>query len=113
MAGANSVRSILYALFANLSIAVAKGVAAFFTGSSAMLAESIHSLGFGKSIYFWSFLVAIILFSVGGMFSLYEGWHKYNHPEAISKWWIAVVVLVFFIIVEGSVFRVCVQEVNK
>lgn len=139
MAGANSVRSILYALFANLSIAVAKGVAAFFTGSSAMLAESIHSLadsgnqvllllgmrqsrkgpsedhplGFGKSIYFWSFLVAIILFSVGGMFSLYEGWHKYHHPEAISKWWIAVVVLVFGIIVEGISFRVCVQEVNK
>ena len=100
MAGqANSLKSVLFALFANSAIAVAKGVAAWITGSGAMLAEAIHSvadagnqlllilglnqtrkeptddhpLGFGKSIYFWSFLVAVILFSVGGMFSMYEG----------------------------------------
>ena len=89
---------------------MAKGVAAIITGSGAMLAEAIHSvadagnqlllilglrqtkkaptddhpLGFGKSIYFWSFLVAVILFSVGGMFSLYEGTHKLLHPEPLS-----------------------------
>jgi len=100
----DSIKSILYALFANLSIAVAKGGAAFLTGSGAMLAEAIHSLadscnqllllfgmrqsqrqpdakyplGYGKSIYFWSFLVAVILFSLGGMFSLYEGVHKFT-----------------------------------
>ena len=139
MAGANSVRSILYALFANTSIAIAKGVAAFFTGSSAMLAESIHSLadagnqillllgmrqsgkapteehplGHGKAVYVWSFLVAIILFSVGGMFSVYEGWHKLQHPEPVVKAWIAISVLVFGIIVEGISFRVCIQEVDK
>ena len=100
MAG-NSTRAIYYALGANFAIAVAKGVAAFFTGSSAMLAETVHSLadcgnqgllllglkqakappspeyplGYGKAIYFWSFLVAVMLFNVGGMFSLYEGIH--------------------------------------
>src|SRR5687768_6361721 len=100
--GGDSVKAILYALGANFAIFVAKGFAAFFTGSSAMLAEAVHSLadcgnqgllllglkrskapptpdyplGFGKAIYFWSFLVALMLFSVGGMFSLYEGWHK-------------------------------------
>lgn len=139
MAGANSLRSILYALGANTAIAIAKGVAAAITGSGAMLAESIHSLadagnqlllllglkqtrkppteehplGYGKSIYFWSFLVAIILFSVGGMFSLYEGWHKLNHPEALKSEWIAIAVLVFGIIVEGTAFRACIQEINK
>ena len=139
MAGANTLRSILYALGANLAIAIAKGVAAAITGSGAMLAEAIHSLadsgnqvllllglkqtrkpateehplGYGKSIYFWSFLVAIILFTVGGMFSLYEGWHKLNHPEALKSEWIAIAVLVFGIIVEGTAFRACIQEVNK
>ncbi|HMB60266.1 MAG TPA: cation transporter [Xanthomonadales bacterium] len=106
MSAPDSLKSILFAFFANLSIAIAKGVAALFTGSGAMLAETIHSLadsgnqlllilglrqtrqppteehplGFGKSIYFWSFLVALILFSLGGMFSLYEGVHKLQHP---------------------------------
>src|SRR5690606_30060879 len=103
MAGnGDSTRAILFALGANAAIAVAKGVAAFFTGSSAMLAETVHSLadcgnqgllllgmrqatapaspeyplGHGRAVYFWSFLVAVMLFTVGGMFSLYEGMHK-------------------------------------
>ena len=135
----DSIRSILYALFANLSIAIAKGVAAFWTGSSAMLAEAIHSLpdscnqllllfgmkqskkppdenyplGYGKSIYFWSFLVAVILFSLGGMFSMYEGIHKLNHPEPLSSPMIAVGVLVFAIIAESASLWGCMHAVNK
>ena len=140
MAG-NSTRAIYYALGANFAIAVAKGVAAFFTGSSAMLAETVHSLadcgnqgllllglkqakappspeyplGYGKAIYFWSFLVAVMLFTVGGMFSLYEGIHKLQaeHVEAGSSLWWAVAVLSFGIIVEGISMRTCIQEVNK
>src|SRR5262245_22038293 len=115
MAGqGDSVRAILFALGANLAITFAKGVAAFVSGSGAMLAETVHSLadcgnqvlllvglrqaktppsddyplGYGKAIYFWSFLVAVMLFSVGGMFSLYEGIHKLTEPEPIKRWWL-------------------------
>jgi cation diffusion facilitator family transporter len=135
----DSIKSILYALFANLSIAVAKAAAAFWTGSSAMLAEAIHSLadscnqllllfgmkqsrrppdsnyplGYGKSIYFWSFLVAVILFSLGGMFSIYEGVHKFADPEPINKPMIAIGVLVFAIIAESASLWGCMQAVNK
>ena len=140
MAGqADSLKSVLFALFANTAIAIAKGVAAYFTKSGAMLAEAIHSvadagnqlllilglrqtrkaptsdhpLGFGKSIYFWSFLVAVILFSLGGMFSVYEGIHKLNHPEALSHPWIAIGVLVFAIVAESISLWGCMREVNK
>lgn len=137
--GADSTRAILFALGANFAIAVAKGVAAFFTGSSAMLAETVHSLadcgnqllllvgmrrskrpvspdyplGYGKAIYFWSFLVAVMLFTVGGMFSLYEGIHKLQNPEPLKQWWWAVGVLVFAIAAEAMSMRACLQEVNK
>lgn len=140
MAGkADSLKSILFALFANSAIAVAKGVAALVTGSGAMLAESIHSvadagnqlllilglrqtrklptedhpLGFGKSIYFWSFLVAVILFSLGGMFSVYEGVHKLLHPAPLSYPWVAIGVLLFAIVAEGISLWGCMREVNK
>ncbi len=139
MAGANSLKTILYALGANSTIAVAKLVAASITGSGAMLAEGIHSvadagnqlllllgmkesnkrptpahpLGYGKNIYFWSFVVAIMLFSVGGMFSLYEGMHKLHSEEALTQPWIAIAVLVFAIIAEAVSLRACVIEVNK
>ncbi len=139
MAGSNSTRAILFALGANFAIAVAKGAAAFFTGSSAMLAETVHSLadcgnqlllllglkqsrrpaspdyplGYGKAIYFWSFLVAVMLFTVGGMFSLYEGAHKLQHPEPIKYWGWAAAVLTFGIIAEAISMRACLQEVNK
>ena len=135
----DSIRSILYALFANLSIAIAKAVAAFWTNSGAMLAEAIHSLadscnqllllfgmrqsrkppdrnyplGHGKSIYFWSFLVAVILFSLGGMFSVYEGLRKFAHPEPLSNPMIAVGVLVFAIIAESASLWGCMHAVNK
>ena len=140
MAGkADSVRTILYALGANLAIAVAKSVAAAFTGSSAMLAEAIHSyadagnqvlllwgmkqakrppsadypLGWGKAVFFWSFIVALVLFSLGGLFSLYEGWHKLTHPEALTYPWVAIGVLVFGLAAEAVSMRACLQEVNK
>jgi len=140
MAGqADSLKSVLFALFANTAIAIAKGVAAVLTGSGAMLAEAIHSvadagnqlllilglrqtrkaptddhpLGFGKSIYFWSFLVAVILFSLGGMFSLYEGTHKLLHPEPLRYPWVAVSVLLFAIVAESISLWGCMREVNK
>ncbi|MGH8595423.1 MAG: cation diffusion facilitator family transporter, partial [Gammaproteobacteria bacterium] len=137
--GADSVKSILFALGANFAIAIAKFIAAAITASGAMLAEAIHSLadtgnqvllliglqrarrpptpeyplGFGKAIYFWSFLVALILFSVGGLFSLYEGWHKLAHPEPLRAPWIAVGVLIFAIVAESISTWGCMREVNK
>jgi len=136
---ADSVRTILYALGANLAIAVAKTGAAITTGSSAMLAEAIHSyadsgnqvlllwgmkqakrpasadypLGWGKALFFWSFIVAIVLFSLGGLFSLYEGWHKLRHPEDLNNPWVAVGILVFGLVAETISMRACLQEVNK
>ena len=138
-ASGDSNRAILFALGANFAIAGAKGVAAYFTNSSAMLAETVHSLadcgnqlllllgmkqakrpaspdhplGYGKAIYFWSFLVAVMLFTVGGMFSLYEGIHKLQQPEPLQNWWWAVGVLVFGIVAEAMSMRACLQEVNK
>ena len=140
MAGqADSLRTIFFALGANFGIFVAKLFAAVFTGSSAMLAEAVHSLadcgnqgllllgikrakrpptpdyplGYGKEIYFWSFLVALMLFSVGGAFSLYEGMHKLLHPSALSRPWLAVGVLVFGIALESVSMRACMVEIDK
>jgi cation diffusion facilitator family transporter len=136
---ADSTRTILYALGANFAIAVAKTGAAVTTGSSAMLAEAIHSyadagnqvlllwgmkqakrppspdypLGWGKAVFFWSFIVAIVLFSLGGLFSLYEGWHKFQHPEDLTYPWVAVGILVFGLVAEAISMRACLQEVNK
>jgi len=140
MAGkADSVRTILYALGANLAIAAAKTAAAIFTGSSAMLAEAIHSyadagnqglllwgmkqakrppspdypLGWGKAVFFWSFIVALVLFSLGGLFSLYEGWHKLHETGGLSYPWVAVGVLAFGIAAETVSLRACLHEVAK
>src|SRR6267143_1812736 len=138
-AKADSVRSILYALGANLAIAAAKTVGAIATGSSAMLAEAIHSfadsgnqglllwgmrqakrppspdypLGWGKSVFFWSFIVALVLFSVGGLFSVYEGWHKLAEPHPLSYPWVAIAVLAFGLVAESVSLRACLQEVKK
>lgn len=136
---ANPIKAILLALGANFSIFVAKLVAALVTGSGAMMAEAVHSLadcgnqgllllgirqakrppsdeyplGWGRALYFWSFLVAILLFSVGGMFSVYEGIHKLTHPEPLKWPWLAIGVLLFGIVVEGISLRGCLVEVNK
>lgn len=136
---ANSLRAILLALGANFAIFVSKLVAALITGSGAMLAEAVHSLadcgnqgllllgmrqadrppsdeyplGWGRALYFWSFLVAILLFSVGGMFSIYEGIHKFSHPEPLKWPWLAVGVLTFGVVAESISMHGCLKEVNK
>ena len=138
-AGADSLKSILFALGANLLIALAKTGGAVFTGSSSMLAEAIHSyadcanqalllwglregrrrpssdhpLGYGKAIYFWSFIVALMLFSMGGLFSIYEGAHKLQSPAPIENAWVAIAILVFGIAAESISLWGCLREVNK
>jgi cation diffusion facilitator family transporter len=138
-AQADSLKSVLYALGANFGIALAKTVAAVITKSGSMLAEAIHSfadcgnqalllwgmksakrepdedhpLGYGKAIYFWSFVVAVLLFSVGGLFSIYEGWHKLHTTEPLNQPWIALGVLLFSIVLEGFSMAGCMREVNK
>ena len=135
----NPVKAILYAFVANLGIAIAKFVAAFYTGSSSMLAEGVHStadtgnqlllllglkrskrapdpehpLGYGMSTYFWSFLVAILLFSMGGLFSLYEGFHKLHAAEPLERAWVAITVLSVSILLEGGSLYGALKEINK
>lgn len=136
---ANPLKAIFLALGANFAIFLSKLAAALVTGSGAMLAEAIHSLadcgnqgllllgmrqarrapseeyplGWGRALYFWSFLVAILLFSVGGMFSIYEGAHKLGNPEPLQRPWLAVGVLIFGIVMESISMHGCLQEVNK
>jgi cation diffusion facilitator family transporter len=136
---ANSLRAILLALGANFAIFLSKLVAAVITGSGAMLAEAVHSLadcanqgllllgmrqaerppsedyplGWGRALYFWSFLVAMLLFSVGGMFSIYEGIHKLSHPEPLRWPWLAIGVLGFGVVAESISMHGCLKEVNK
>jgi cation diffusion facilitator family transporter len=138
-AGADSLKSILFALGANFLIALAKTAGAVFTGSSSMLAEAIHSyadcanqglllwgmreshrrpsgehpLGHGKAIYFWSFIVALMLFSMGGLFSIYEGIHKLQANEPMEHAWVAIGILVFGIAAESVSLWGCLREVNK
>jgi cation diffusion facilitator family transporter len=135
----SSARAILYAFIANLGIALAKLAAALYTHSGSMLAESIHSfadsgnqvllylglkqsqrpadaehpLGYGKLSYFWSFIVALMLFSLGGLFSMYEGWHKLQVHEPLNKPWIAIVVLSVSILLEFGSLLGCLREINK
>lgn len=135
----STARAILYAFIANFGIAIAKTWAAWLTGSGSMLAEAIHSyadtgnqvllylglkqsqrppdkehpLGYGKLSYFWSFIVAIMLFSLGGLFSIYEGYHKLIHPEPLSQVWIAIVVLVLAIVLEGGSLFGALREIRK
>jgi cation diffusion facilitator family transporter len=134
----HGTKHIIQSLFVNLLIAACKSVAAFMTHSGAMLAEAIHSfsdcanqallylgvkqaqrppdakhpLGYGRSIYFWSFMVALLLFSVGGMFSVYEGIHKYAHPEPVENVMWGVGILVFSILLEGYATYSNIVEMN-
>jgi len=126
------------ALVANVSIAVAKFVAAAFTGSSSMLAEGIHSVadsgnqvllliggkraqrsstrehpfGYGRERYFYAFIVAVVLFAIGSLFSLYEGYHKLTHAEELTSPAWAFGVLIFAIIAEIFSFRTAIREAN-
>jgi len=124
---AGSTGEVLKSLAVNAVIAVSKGVAAFITGSGAMLAETLHSfadcgnqllllvgirqsskpadpkhpLGYGRAMYFYSFIVALLLFSGGGMFSIYEGVHKLEHPEPVGDIKVAIIILLLSIALEG------------
>ncbi len=138
-ATADSRKSILYALVANFAITIAKTTGAIYTGSTSMLAEAIHSfadcgnqallfwglkeanraptkdhpLGYGKAIYFWSFIVALMLFSMGGLFSIYEGIHKLASTEPLRNAWVAVAILSFGIVAESVSLWGAVREINK
>ena len=136
---ADSKKAIFLALGANLAIFATKLAAALLTGSGAMLAEAVHSLadcgnqvlllvgmrqarrpasadyplGWGRAQYVWSFLVAMLLFSVGGLFSLYEGIHKLTAPEPLKWPWLALGVLLFGVVAESISMHGCLREVNK
>ncbi|AXG78167.1 cation diffusion facilitator family transporter [Streptomyces paludis] len=138
MSASGGTKAIVAALGANLAIAVAKFVAFAFSGSSSMLAEGVHSLadsgnqgllllggkkakraateehpfGYGRERYIYAFLVSIVLFSVGGMFAIYEGYEKIKHPHEITSWYWPVGVLVFAIIAEGFSFWTAIKESN-
>jgi cation diffusion facilitator family transporter len=134
-----STRAVVTALCANLGIAATKFMAYVLTGSSSMLAESIHSVadssnqallliggrrarrgateehpfGYGRERYVYAFMVAIVLFSLGGLFALYEAWHKISHPEPITAWqWVPVAVLLVAIVLESFAMRTAVKESN-
>ncbi|MCX6433925.1 MAG: cation diffusion facilitator family transporter [Actinobacteria bacterium] len=139
MSTEGGMKAVVAALLANVGIAISKFVAFFFTGSSSMLSEAIHSLadsgnqvlllvgnkrskkvadeqhnfGYGRRRFVYGFVVAIVLFLVGGLFSLYEGLHKWQHPEPLDDWWIAVVVLLVAIVLESFSFRTAIREANR
>ncbi|MDJ1137800.1 cation diffusion facilitator family transporter [Streptomyces iconiensis] len=139
MSASGGTKAIVAALGANMAIAVAKFVAAAFSGSASMMAEGVHSVadsgnqallllggkkakreaneehpfGYGRERYIYSFLVSIVLFSIGGVFALYEGYEKISHPHAVEHWYWPVGVLVFAIIAESFSFRTAIRESNE
>ncbi|MGO4858788.1 cation diffusion facilitator family transporter [Arthrobacter sp. 2MCAF14] len=140
MAANGGTKAIVAALSANLAIAVLKFVAFVLTMSSSMLAEAIHSVadsgnqlllllggkraqraaspehpfGYGRERYIYAFIVSIVLFSVGGLFALYESWEKFQHPHAIEGdfWWVPLAVLLGAIVAESFSFRTAIHESN-
>lgn len=136
---ANSTKAILFALGANSGIAVTKFGAAFYTGSGAMLAEAIHSvadasnqlllllgmrqakspaseehpLGHDRVVYFWSMMVAILLFFVGGLFSIYEGYHRLTAAEPLRNGFVALIVLAIAIVLEMISLWGAMREIRK
>ena len=139
MSTEGGTRAVIAALMANTGIAISKFVAFAITGSTSMLSEAIHSVadsmnqvllliggkrskrkanerfqfGYGRVRYVYGFIVAIVLFLVGGVYSAYEGWHKWNHPEEVQSPTIAFVVLILAIILESFSFRTAIREANK
>ncbi|KUJ66675.1 cation diffusion facilitator family transporter [Streptomyces albus subsp. albus] len=139
MSASGGTKAIVAALGANLAIAAGKFVAAAISGSASMLAEGVHSLadsgnqgllllggkkakreatpqhpfGYGRERYIYGFLVSIVLFTVGGVFALYEGYEKVRHPHDVEHWYWPVGVLVFAIIAEGFSFRTAIKESNE
>ncbi|MFC7221410.1 cation diffusion facilitator family transporter [Streptomyces polyrhachis] len=138
MAAGGGTKAIVAALLANLAIAVAKFVAWALSGSSSMLAEGVHSVadsgnqallllggkrsqraatkehpfGYGRERYVYAFLVSVVLFAVGGLFAIYEGYHKVSDPHEIEHWYWPVGVLVFAIVAESFSFRTAIKEAN-
>ena len=136
MSTSGGTKAIVAALLANLGIAITKFIAYLLSGSSSMLAESVHSLadsgnqvllliggkranraateehpfGYGRERYIYAFLVSIILFSVGGVFSIYEGVHKIEHPEPINVPWVPIGVLLIAIVLESFSLRTALGE---
>ena len=136
MSASGGNKAILAALLANLGIAITKFIAWFFSGSSSMLAEGVHSLadtgnqillllggrkarkradlshpfGYGRERYVYAFVVSIILFSVGGVFSVYEGYEKLQNPHPLDNWWLPILVLVIAMILESFSLRTAVRE---
>ena len=139
MSAHGSNKAIIFALAGNLLIAVIKYVVAFITGSAAMLAESIHStadsfnqvlllighkqakkspsemhsFGYANEVFFWSLMVAVLLFFVGALFSIYEGFHKLFHPEALTNIYWIFAVLISSILIEAKSFQVAYGEFRK
>ena len=140
MSAGGGNRAIVAALLANVGIAVTKFAAFLLTSSSSMLAESIHSLadsgnqvlllvggrranrdatpehpfGYGRERYVYAFIVSVVLFSVGGLFALYEGFHKVRHPEPIDAWqWVPILVLVVAIGLESYSFSTAIHESDQ
>ncbi len=139
MSTEGSRRAIIAAMSANLGIAVAKFIAWGFSGSSSMLGEGVHSLadtgnqilllrggriskkkadadhpfGFGRERYVYAFVVSIILFSVGGVFSLYEGVDKIQHPHPLENAWIPIAVLLIAMVLESFSLRTAIRESNR
>ena len=136
MSASGGSKAIVAALGANLAIAAAKFVGFFVTGSSSMLAEGVHSVadsgnqvlllvggkraardaddrhpfGYGRERYFYSFVVALVLFSVGSLFAVYEGVHKIQHPEALDTPLVAIGILVFAVLAESFSFKTAIAE---
>ncbi|MEU3712307.1 cation diffusion facilitator family transporter [Streptomyces catenulae] len=139
MSASGGTKAIVAALGANLAIAVAKFVAFAFSGSSSMLAEGVHSIadsgnqgllllggkkakraateehpfGYGRERYIYGFLVSIVLFTIGGVFALYEGYEKIHDPHALENWYWPVGVLLFAVLAEGFSFRTALKESNE
>lgn len=138
MSTTGGTKAIIAALLANLGIAVTKFIAFLFSGSSSMLAESVHSLadtgnqgllllggrksrkradashpfGYGRERYVYAFVVSIILFSVGGVFSIYEGLDKLQHPHELEVPWLPILVLSIAIVLESFSLRTAIRESN-
>lgn len=138
MSASGGGKAILAAFLANMGIALAKFIAWFLSGSASMLAEAIHSVadsgnqlllmlggrqakkkadrehpfGYGRERYVYAFVVSIILFSVGGLFSIYEGIDKLTHPHELENAWIPITVLVVAIVLESFSLRTAVKESN-
>lgn len=130
---------IVQSLAVNLLIAAIKAVAAFFTKSGAMLAEALHSfsdcgnqilllvgvrqarrppdashpLGYGRALYFWSFMVAMMLFTGGGLFSIYEGYEKLHAPEPVERVWLGLLILTVSLVLEGGATLSNIKELKK